>query len=122
MTTIADETTLVRRRRRWEVLPYWLILPTVAYLGVFFVWPMIQGFGLALRDEKSLDAFAAEHQVSREDAERAFRDAIERAIADAEAAKALPRFIASLISRTVESLPPWLILQTLERVQGFLPG
>ena len=77
---------------------------------------------LALRDEKSLDAFAAEHQVSREDAERAFRDAIERAIADAEAAKALPRFIASLISRTVESLPPWLILQTLERVQGFLPG
>jgi multiple sugar transport system permease protein len=50
MTTIADETTLVRRRR-WEVLPYWLILPTVAYLGVFFVWPMIQGFGLALRDE-----------------------------------------------------------------------
>jgi multiple sugar transport system permease protein len=32
-------------------LPYWLILPTVAYLGLFFVWPMIQGFGLALRDE-----------------------------------------------------------------------
>lgn len=51
MATIAQETTLPRRRRRWEVLPYWLILPTVAYLGLFFVWPMIQGFGLALRDE-----------------------------------------------------------------------
>ena len=43
---------LTRRRRRWEgLLPYWLILPTVAYLGLFFVWPMIQGFGLAFRDE-----------------------------------------------------------------------
>ena len=51
MTTIAEETPLVRRRRRWELLPYWLILPTVVYLGLFFVWPMIQGFGL-LRDEE----------------------------------------------------------------------
>ncbi len=51
MTTVAQETTLTRRRRRWESLPYWLILPTVVYLGLFFVWPMIQGFGLALRDE-----------------------------------------------------------------------
>jgi multiple sugar transport system permease protein len=51
MTTIAHETTHARRRRRWEGLPYWLILPTVVYLGLFFVWPMIQGFGLALRDE-----------------------------------------------------------------------
>ena len=51
MTTIAQEPPLVRRRRRWEALPYLLILPTVVYLGLFFVWPMIQGFGLALRDE-----------------------------------------------------------------------
>ena len=53
MTTIASkETALTRRARRWEgLLPYWLILPTVAYLGLFFVWPMIQGFGLAMRDE-----------------------------------------------------------------------
>ena len=48
----SKETVLTRRARRWEgLLPYWLILPTVAYLGLFFVWPMIQGFGLALRDE-----------------------------------------------------------------------
>ena len=53
VTSIASkETVLTRRARRWEgLLPYWLILPTVAYLGLFFVWPMIQGFGLALRDE-----------------------------------------------------------------------
>ena len=35
--------------RRWEGLPYWLILPTVAYLGLFFVWPMIQAFELSVR-------------------------------------------------------------------------
>jgi multiple sugar transport system permease protein len=54
VTTIAQETApLTRRKRRWEgLLPYWLILPTVIYLGLFFVWPMIQGFGLALRDEE----------------------------------------------------------------------
>jgi multiple sugar transport system permease protein len=53
VTTIASkETLLTRRARRWEgLLPYWLILPTIVFLGLFFVWPMIQGFGLALRDE-----------------------------------------------------------------------
>ena len=76
---------------------------------------------LALRDERSLDAFAAKHHVSRERAERALQDGIERAVDDAEAAGALPGLVASLISRTVESVPPWLILETLERVQGFLP-
>ena len=59
MTTIAQEPPLVRRRRRWDVLPYWLILPTVVYLGLFFVWPMIQGFGLALRDESGNWTFSA---------------------------------------------------------------
>lgn len=76
---------------------------------------------LALRDEESLDAFAAEHHISRERAERAFHDGIDRAIGDAEAADALPGFIGTLISRTVEALPPWLILEALERVQGVLP-
>ena len=61
MTSIASkETVLTRRARRWEgLLPYWLILPTVAYLGLFFVWPMIQGFGLALRDETGNWTFGA---------------------------------------------------------------
>jgi multiple sugar transport system permease protein len=58
VTTIAHET-LPRRKRRWEGLPYWLILPTVIYLGLFFVWPMIQGFGLALQDEAGNWTFSA---------------------------------------------------------------
>ena len=71
MTTIADETTLVRRKRAWEVLPYWLILPTVAYLGVFFVWPMIQGFGLALRDENGWTFSAVDTMVHDADFSKA---------------------------------------------------
>jgi multiple sugar transport system permease protein len=71
MTTIADDTTLARRKRRWEVLPYWLILPTVAYLGVFFVWPMIQGFGLALRDEDGWTFSAVDTMVHDADFSKA---------------------------------------------------
>lgn len=50
MTAVAHEATLGRRMRRWEVLPYGLILPTVAYLGLFFAWPMTQAFQLAFHE------------------------------------------------------------------------
>jgi multiple sugar transport system permease protein len=49
VTTVAQPVPLARRLRRWEGLPYWLVLPTVAYLAVFFAWPMIQAFELAFR-------------------------------------------------------------------------
>jgi multiple sugar transport system permease protein len=49
MTTVAHEVPLGRRIRRWEGLPYGLILPTVAYLSLFFAWPMVQAFKLAFR-------------------------------------------------------------------------
>jgi multiple sugar transport system permease protein len=49
MATVAQPVTIGRRVRRWEGLPYALILPTVAYLGLFFAWPMVQAFGLAFR-------------------------------------------------------------------------
>jgi hypothetical protein len=75
---------------------------------------------LALRSEESLEAFAAEHGLSREDAERLVEDGLERAIDDAEEADALPGFVASLVRRAVESLPPWLLLETLERFGGLL--
>jgi multiple sugar transport system permease protein len=47
LATVVQPATLGRRLRRWEGLPYWLILPTLAYLGVFFAWPMVQAFQLA---------------------------------------------------------------------------
>ena len=59
MATVAQPVTLGRRLRRWEGLPYALILPTVAYLGLFFAWPMVQAFELAFRigDNWTLDPF-----------------------------------------------------------------
>ena len=49
MSTVAPPVSVGRRLRRWEGLPYALILPTVAYLGLFFAWPMVQAFGLAFQ-------------------------------------------------------------------------
>ena len=70
---------------------------------------------------ESLDAFAAEHHITRAHAENALHDGLERSVAEAKAAGALSGFVASLIARTVATLPPWLILETLERLRGFLP-
>jgi hypothetical protein len=76
---------------------------------------------LAVRDEESLDAFADERGISRADAERAIDEGLERAVADADDAGALPGFVASLVRRTVEAAPPWLVLDALERLRGLLP-
>jgi multiple sugar transport system permease protein len=51
VAAVAQQATLARRLRRWEGLPYWLILPTLAYLAIFFAWPMVKSFQLAFHDE-----------------------------------------------------------------------
>jgi multiple sugar transport system permease protein len=51
MAAVAHEATLAQRLRRWEGLPYWLILPSLAYLLLFFAWPMVKAFQLAFQDE-----------------------------------------------------------------------
>jgi hypothetical protein len=76
---------------------------------------------LAVRDEESLDAFAEEHGISRAEAEQAVEDGIERAVDDAEKAGALSGFVAELVARAVETVPPWLLLDSLERLRGLLP-
>ncbi len=75
---------------------------------------------LALRDETALDAFAREHDLDRDDAERAVTDGLERAIDDAEEAGALPGLAALLARRAVDTLPPWLVLEALEPLGGLL--
>ena len=76
---------------------------------------------LAMRDEESLDAFAAEHEISRADAERALEDGISRALSDAERAGALDGFIGSLLRRALEDVPPWLVLDVLDNLRFLLP-
>ena len=76
---------------------------------------------LAVRDEASLDAFAAEHGISRADAEEAVHKGLERALDEAEKAGALSGFVASFARRAVGTLQPWRLLEALESLQGLLP-
>ena len=77
---------------------------------------------LALRDEDAFGAFSREHAVERAEAESAIQDALVRAIDEAEEDGTLPGLIAPLVREAAESVPPWLILETLERIGSFLPG
>jgi multiple sugar transport system permease protein len=58
VATVAEPRTAARRLRRWEGLPYWLILPTAGYLAVFFAWPMVKSFELAFQDIAGTWSFA----------------------------------------------------------------
>ncbi|HYN87765.1 MAG TPA: SH3 domain-containing protein [Ardenticatenaceae bacterium] len=59
-----------KRRSRINWAPYWLILPTVIYLALFFIWPMIRGLGLAIWDD---DAALALHAEAGQDSAAAGR-------------------------------------------------
>lgn len=76
---------------------------------------------LALRSEDAFAGFSDEEGIEREDAERAIRDGLVRAVDDADEAGALPSLIAPLVRRAAETVPPWLLLETLERLGSFLP-
>lgn len=77
---------------------------------------------LALRSEEALRAFAREQGIDQDELERAITDGLVRAVDQAVDEGALPDLIAPLVRRAAESVPPWLILETLERLGDFLPG
>jgi hypothetical protein len=77
---------------------------------------------LALRNEEALAAFSREQGIDRDDLERAIADGLVRAVDQAVEEGALPDLVAPLVRRAAESVPPWLILETLERLGDFLPG
>jgi hypothetical protein len=76
---------------------------------------------LALRSEEALATFSEEHGIDREELEQAITDGLVRAVDDAEEAGSLPGFVAPLVRRAAESVPPWLILETLESLGSLLP-
>ncbi len=47
-----------RSKINWT--PYWLILPTLFYLALFFIWPMFRGLGLAVYDDEGILTLWAE--------------------------------------------------------------
>jgi len=76
---------------------------------------------LAIRDEEALEEFAGEQGISRPEAERIVEDALDRALADAQEAGAISGFVAGLVTRALDAVPPWLLLDTLESLGGLLP-
>ena len=77
---------------------------------------------LALRSEEALDEFSDEQGLDRDELEDAITDGLVRAVDDAEEAGSLPGFVAPIVRRAAESVPPWLILETLEGLGELLPG
>jgi hypothetical protein len=71
---------------------------------------------LAIRSEEALDDFSREHDLDRDELEQSITDGLVRAVDDAEEQGALPGFVAPLVRRAAEAVPPWLILETLERL------
>jgi hypothetical protein len=76
---------------------------------------------LAVRSEDALAAFSEEQGIERVELERAIRDGLVQAVDDADEAGALPGFLAPVVRRAAESVPPWLVLEALERLGTFLP-
>jgi hypothetical protein len=77
---------------------------------------------LALRSEEALTAFSEEQGLDRDELEQAITDGLVHAVDDAEEAGSLPGFVAPLVRRVAESVPPWLILEALESLGELLPG
>ncbi len=44
-----------KKKKKYNWAPYLLILPSLAYLALFFAWPMVRGLTLAVwNDEANL--------------------------------------------------------------------
>jgi hypothetical protein len=74
---------------------------------------------LALRSEEALVAFSVAQEIDRDELEQAITDGLVRAVDDADEAGTLPGLVAPLVRKAAESVPPWLILETLERLGSF---
>ena len=66
-------------------------------------------------------AFSTKHGIDRTEAERAIHDGLVSAVDEAEQDGTLPGLIAPLVRKAAESVSPWLLLETLERLGSFLP-
>ena len=76
---------------------------------------------LALRSEDAFEKFSDEHGIERDEAEQAVRDGLIEAVDEAEQAGVLSGLVARFVHQAAESVPPWLVLEALERLGSFLP-
>jgi hypothetical protein len=75
---------------------------------------------LSLRDRAAFESLATSRGISPADAERALAASLADGIDAADEAGDLPGFVAELMRGLVERTPPWLLLDLLDRVRGFV--
>jgi hypothetical protein len=79
---------------------------------------------LAVRSEESLESFAGEHGLSREEVEQAVQKGLVAGVDDAEEDGTLSGLVATLARRAVESVSVWELLDALDKLEdlaGLLP-
>ena len=59
---MSEQTQAKQKKNKINWEPYWLILPTLLYLALFFIWPMFQGLSLAVWDDEAALTLQAEAQ------------------------------------------------------------
>lgn len=57
-----------KKKRNWA--PYWLILPSLAYLALFFAYPMVRGLALSVWDDDAVLPLRAEAGLESDEAGR----------------------------------------------------
>lgn len=77
---------------------------------------------LALRSEEAFAAFARRNGIEQAEAEKAIHEGLVQAVDQAQEDGTLPGLIAPFVRKAAENVPPWLILETLERLGSLLPG
>ena len=75
---------------------------------------------LALRSSESLDAFAAENDLSEDEVEDAVREGVVRAVDDAEAADAIDGTLADVVRGAAERLPIGFVLDLIRGASGLI--
>lgn len=53
MSSRRDDTSKLPNMKRRSYIPYFLIAPAIIFMALFFAYPMVEAFGLALRDRES---------------------------------------------------------------------
>ena len=76
---------------------------------------------LALRSEEAFESFSEEQGIEREEAEEAIATASCRRWTMPRRRARCPGLIAPFVRSAAESVPPWLVLEALERIGSFLP-
>lgn len=75
---------------------------------------------LALVSDTALERFAVKHGIDKADAEQAVEKGMVRAVDDAESAGVLPGFVAGIARRVVETVPPPLLLDAIQRLGSLI--